>query len=270
MQQALDIGFAHDRTTGKEDWLTPPEILRRLGEFDLDPCSPIGRPWDTAKKHYTLMDNGLRQPWEGRVWLNPPYGNETPKWMERMAQHGNGVAFIFARTETASFFPWVWGHATAMLFLRGRVSFYTREGKRGGPAGAPSMLIAYGKANADALATSGIDGHLMHNAQVKPRARRRRDRRLEPLVGQQTALRSAPRIVVDASYLDRGRWPPHGPHCVRARPTETTPQVVPAPGQPKPRNGWVVKQCVMSAHRTIRHATLREQLTARGTRLTCS
>ena len=174
MQQTLDVGFSHDRTTGKEDWLTPPEILRALGEFDLDPCTPLVRPWDTAAKHYNVMDDGLQQEWAGRVWLNPPYGDKTARWMERLAMHGNGVALIFARTETASFFPWVWGHATALLFLRGRLCFYTKEGRRGGTAGAPSVLIAYGKANAEALAACGLDGQLVHNANITGDAPARR------------------------------------------------------------------------------------------------
>lgn len=157
-QQALDIGFAHDRTTGKEDWLTPPEIIKALGPFDLDPCSPIVRPWDTAAKHYTIIDNGLRLPWEGRVWLNPPYGSETTKWMKKMAEHGNGTALIFARTETATFFPWIWEYAIALLFLRGRIAFYTKEGFRGGAAGAPSVLVAYGFHDALILKRSDLDG----------------------------------------------------------------------------------------------------------------
>ena len=161
MQETLDIGFAHDRTTGKEDWLTPPEIIRACGDFDLDPCAPIKRPWDMAKKHYTLADNGLLKPWEGRVWMNPPYGNETARWMERLAKHGNGIALIFVRTETATYFPWVWEYATAILFLRGRLSFYTFEGKRGGPAGAPSCLIAYGQNNVTALEKCGLRGKLV-------------------------------------------------------------------------------------------------------------
>ncbi len=161
MQETLDIGFAHDRTTGKEDWLTPPEIIRACGDFDLDPCAPIKRPWDMAKKHYTLADNGLLKPWEGRVWMNPPYGNETARWMERLAKHGNGIALIFVRTETATYFPWVWEYATAILFLRGRLSFYTLEGKRGGPAGAPSCLIAYGQNNVTALEKCGLRGKLV-------------------------------------------------------------------------------------------------------------
>ena len=164
MQEILDIGFAHDRTTGKEDWLTPPEILRALGRFDLDPCSPIGRPWDTASMHYTMHDNGLMKPWHGRVWLNPPYGSETVRWMQRLANHGNGIALIFARTETRCFFPWVWEHAAGLLWLKGRLCFYTKEGNRGGTAGAPSVLIAYGQENADCLKACGLAGHFTANA----------------------------------------------------------------------------------------------------------
>lgn len=55
-----------------DEWLTPPALLRALGQFDLDPCSPVVRPWDTAAQHYTVQDDGLSLPWAGRVWLNPP------------------------------------------------------------------------------------------------------------------------------------------------------------------------------------------------------
>ena len=36
-------------TKNNGEWLTPPYVLDALGEFDLDPCSPVVRPWDTAK-----------------------------------------------------------------------------------------------------------------------------------------------------------------------------------------------------------------------------
>jgi hypothetical protein len=160
-QELMDIGFAHDRTTGKEDWLTPPEIIAELGPFDLDPCSPINRPWDTARKHFTIYDNGLRQPWEGRVWLNPPYGTQTELWLQRLSSHGNGTALIFARTETGAFHPWVWDYADATLFIRGRLNFYTKEGKRGGTSGAPSVLVAYGSVNAEKLRTCEIPGRFV-------------------------------------------------------------------------------------------------------------
>ena len=68
----MNVTFEGKTETGKDEWLTPPELVSALGKFDLDPCSPINRPWDTAKKHYTILDDGLTQPWDGKVWCNPP------------------------------------------------------------------------------------------------------------------------------------------------------------------------------------------------------
>jgi len=64
---------------GKGEWLAPPEIIRALGDFDLDSCAPMIRPWDMANTHYTGKDDGLSKPWFGRTWCNPPYGIETGK-----------------------------------------------------------------------------------------------------------------------------------------------------------------------------------------------
>jgi glucose/arabinose dehydrogenase len=140
-------------------WLTPPYILKALGPFDLDPCAPMTRPWDTAHKHFTKADGGLSQPWDGRVWLNPPYGAETAHWIKRLASHGDGVALIFARTETQAFCDWVWNAASSLLFLRGRVKFHYPDGRMCPTnAGAPSVLVAYGKRNDEALRLCGIDG----------------------------------------------------------------------------------------------------------------
>lgn len=136
----------------KDEWLTPPEIIKALGEFDLDPCSPIVRPWNTAKHHYTLLDDGLSKEWKGRIWLNPPYGLEAAKWLKKMVSHGNGIALIFARTETKMFFDYVWTKADAVLFFKGRLHFHHADGKRArANAGAPSVLIAYGSNNVIAL-----------------------------------------------------------------------------------------------------------------------
>ena len=143
---------------GKDEWLTPPEIIKSLGEFDLDPCSPINRPWATAKKHYTELDNGILQVWEGRVWCNPPYGNQTQIWLNKCADYGNAIALTFARTETRMFFDSVWNKADAVLFIKGRLKFYHINGKQGDSAGAPSVLVAYGKENAKILKNCGIKG----------------------------------------------------------------------------------------------------------------
>lgn len=140
-----------------DEWLTPPEIVRACGEFDLDPCAPVVRPWDTARQHFTIQDDGLAQQWAGRVWCNPPFGREAIKWLRRMAAHGNGIALIPARTETVMFYETVWGAADAVLFIQGRPHFHYVDGRRAAAnSGAPICLVAYGARNVAALRGSGL------------------------------------------------------------------------------------------------------------------
>jgi hypothetical protein len=146
----------------KDEWLTPRWLIEALGEFDCDPCSPVDRPWDTAKVHYNIFDDGLSKPWPGRVWLNPPYGPETGRWLGRLARHGNGIALVFARTETEMFFSTVWEKADAVYFLRGRLTFHHVDGSKGkANSGGPSVLVAYGAANANVLAALEVPGHFV-------------------------------------------------------------------------------------------------------------
>lgn len=147
-----------------DEWLTPPSILAALGPFDLDPCAPINRPWPMAAHHYTKVDNGLTQPWHGRVWGNFPYGSPSVigPWLKRMVLHNQGTALIFARTETDLFFEAVWQRATAVLFIRGRLYFHYVDGREADAnAGAPSVLVAYGERDADILEGCTIDGQFL-------------------------------------------------------------------------------------------------------------
>jgi len=155
----MDVSFAGNTSTGKDEWLTPPGLIKALGVFDLDPCSPIKRPWDTAKNHYTINDDGLKRDWYGRVWCNPPYGKHTGSFLEKASVHGNCIALTFARTETKMFFKYVWERATALLFIKGRLKFHHVTGKEGDSAGAPSVLIAYNEDNAAILKNCSINGY---------------------------------------------------------------------------------------------------------------
>lgn len=155
----MSMGGHQSAAAIKDEWLTPRDILAALGEFDLDPCAPVVRPWDTAKRHYSVLDNGLAQPWEGRVWCNPPYGLEAARWLSLCADHGNATALIFARTETRMFFDHVWPKAKALFFFAGRLYFRHVDGRRASAnAGAPSVLIAYDDYNAEAMRQSGLPG----------------------------------------------------------------------------------------------------------------
>lgn len=132
----------HDRRETR--WLTPPSLVEALGSFDLDPC---GAPNHALATSTYLLENGqdgLVLPWNGRVWLNPPYGRQADPFLERMVEHKNGTALIFARTETEAFFRYVWKEATAVCFLRRRIKFLRADGvKAKANSGAPSCLVAY-------------------------------------------------------------------------------------------------------------------------------
>lgn len=157
-------------TLKNDEYFTPPEIWERLAisrfdgdpsKFDLDPCTSKERPWDIARQNldYPFCD-GLKAKWWGRVWLNPPYDRQTGKWMEKLADHGQGTALIFARTDTQFFQEQVFGRADGILFLRGRICFCDVIGKQyESNAGAPSCLVAYGPADWVMLRTSQINGY---------------------------------------------------------------------------------------------------------------
>lgn len=163
LRKTKGIG-GHQKARGGRtvEWLTPPPILAALGPFDLDPCAPADRPWDMAARHFTIEEDGLAQDWGGaetRVWLNPPYGGDTWAWLKRLSEHDNGIALVFARTETEGFHACGWELADAMLFFRGRLHFHHLDGSRAkGNCGGPSVLIAYGAENARALKACELTG----------------------------------------------------------------------------------------------------------------
>lgn len=167
----MTIG-SHQTTIGKSQvHLTPRAIIDPLGAFDLDPCAADPRPWDCAKANFTEADDGLSRDWFGRVWLNPPFHRyQIAAWLDKMAAHGCGTALVHARTDTA-WFGTIWRHATALLFLSGRVTFRQADGTQqtitdpksknyGKPndSGAPVVLCAFGSADADVLSSSGLAG----------------------------------------------------------------------------------------------------------------
>ena len=137
--------------------MTPPEWIKALGRFDLDPACPPDMPWPTAAKMLTKAQDGLTAEWHGRVWLNPPFGSEAALWLRRMAAHGNGIALIPARTETAMFYESVWGKADAVCFVKGRPHFHRTDGSRAPfNSGAPIALIAYGSDNVFRLMSADL------------------------------------------------------------------------------------------------------------------
>ena len=162
------------------EWYTPRFIFNALNMvFDLDPCSPGKNivPWIPAKVHYTMQDNGLKRKWFGTVFLNPPYGRDTGKWLKRMTKHKRGIALLFSRTDNKWFHEYV-STADAICFIRKRISFipstkailYAKnkwnirkdtfidiDGKsKRSQTGNGSMLVAWNKICVDALKQSNL------------------------------------------------------------------------------------------------------------------
>jgi hypothetical protein len=118
-----------------------------------------------------LPEDGLTAKWHGRVWCKPPFGAHTAAWLARMADHGNGIALAFARTDTAMFHQHVFTKSQAVMFLAKRPHFYHPDGTRAsGNSGGPICLIAYGRENAIKLERSGIKGALLTHHSVREAA----------------------------------------------------------------------------------------------------
>lgn len=160
----MSIGGHQSAAAISTTWLTPPHVLDALGgweSFDLDPCAaPDPRPWPTAWRMNALADgDGLALEWTGRVFLNGPYGGELAAWLAKLAEHGQGTALMFARTETEMFHRHVWERASGLLFLEGRLHFHHANGMRAkANGGAPSVLAAYGQNDMDILAACDLPG----------------------------------------------------------------------------------------------------------------
>ena len=142
-----------------DEWYTPKEIIDALGVFDTDPCAPVTPLWNTAKVMYNKSNDGLTKNWIGRVWLNPPYSKPLMwQFVEKLAEHGNGIALLFNRCDSNKFQDVIFTNATGIMFLRNRIKFFRPDGTRGDSPGCGSILVAFGEDNAEVLRTCNIEG----------------------------------------------------------------------------------------------------------------
>ena len=90
-----------------DDWATDQAFFakmdRRYGPFDLDVCASA----DNAKcgRFFTAEMDGLQQPWQGRCWMNPPYGKTIGQWIRKAWQSSlegaTVVCLLPARVDTS-------------------------------------------------------------------------------------------------------------------------------------------------------------------------
>jgi phage N-6-adenine-methyltransferase len=156
--QAADIREAERKprvnagmySSATPEWYTPRHIIDRVekvfGQIDLDPCSNSNDPDEAAvpaTDYWTKDDNGITQEWRGKVYMNPPYGDEIATWVGRLigayedGEIVEGIALLPARTDTA------WFQSLAdyrICFVRGRLRFSQSENS----APFPSAVVYLG------------------------------------------------------------------------------------------------------------------------------
>jgi phage N-6-adenine-methyltransferase len=123
-----------------DDWSTPLDVFQRIaaryGPFDLDPCCREATA--KAAKYFTKVENGLSQPWHGRVFVNPPYSDPEPWIVKAVKEVEYGctervVMLLPAAIDTGWYHRFVIPNADVVP-VRGRIRFI---GWQGTPIGSP-------------------------------------------------------------------------------------------------------------------------------------
>lgn len=124
------------------EWATPQDLFNSLNEefgFTLDPCATPANA--KCPKFFTIQEDGLSRDWDGVVFMNPPYGREIGKWIQKAFESSlNGatvVCLVPSRTDTN------WWHQYVLKgevrFLKGRLRF----GDGNGCAPFPSAIVIF-------------------------------------------------------------------------------------------------------------------------------
>jgi len=123
------------QSTASPEWCTPQHVValikRCLRGIDLDPCSNSKENANIPATHvFTKHDDGLQFDWCGKIYMNPPYGRDIGRWVEKLAHEyrkghtTEAIALVPARVDTDWFqsfrdFP--------VCFIGGRLKFSGSE-----------------------------------------------------------------------------------------------------------------------------------------------
>lgn len=111
------------------EWETPQPLFDELNaefNFTLDPCATSENA--KCQKYYTKQNSGLRHSWVNEVvFMNPPYGGNTGKWIEKAwYESQNGavvVCLLVSSTDRSYWHDYIFPYANEIRWLRGRITF---------------------------------------------------------------------------------------------------------------------------------------------------
>jgi len=139
--RAIVGGVSHsDFPPGSEQWFTPAGYIERaravMGRIDLDPAScKQAQKTVQAKAYYSVAQNGLRQKWQGRVFMNPPFsaskiGLFVGKLLDEYQAGNVTEAILLTNSQTdARWFGEIAKHASAICFAQPRIKFVQPDGQ---------------------------------------------------------------------------------------------------------------------------------------------
>ena len=129
------------------DWKTPKAVYQTLDSefaFDFDPCPP------------NPDFDGLSVDWGNSNYVNPPYGREIPKWIEKGYKEykkGKTVVFLIpSRTDTRYWHDYIM-KANEIRFIKGRLKF--DDHKNSAPF--PSAIVIFKSENVDSANMKGVE-----------------------------------------------------------------------------------------------------------------
>ena len=132
----------------KDNWQTPKwlfDVFNDHFNFEIDVCADDQN--HLCEKYFTEENSCLDQDWSEYNFMNPPYGRQISKFVEKAFEQWKKnkyttVALLPARTDTKWFHDYIYQHA-GMCFIKGRLKFGGDERSETGCAPFPSMIVIW-------------------------------------------------------------------------------------------------------------------------------
>ena len=138
-------------SSASNEWYTPTYVVeaarQAMGGIELDPAScELANRTVKARHYFTPADDGLSQRWQGKVWLNPPYGRPGAKiWVSKLlreleAGRVTQACLLVNATPATRWFQPLWQFP--ILFTRKRIAFYNEAGQSKSPSHSNAIVLA--------------------------------------------------------------------------------------------------------------------------------